>query len=512
MSDFKGLPPSLLDIKNYSDEGLKVLVIEDNDSDFELMCHQLKQGGLKYKAKQVDNIEDLRHCLEHDEWQVIISDHSLIGFSSEEVLNVVKNSGLDIPFIIVSGKIGEYVAIEAMRAGADDYLMKDKMARLVPAIERSLKAANERRSLIIAEQAQRESERRFAAIAENIPGIIFQMQSGAAMSRPTVPYVSEGCIQLFGIPPKLFLENPHYFFEQFEPEDAAILYEILTEAPKPGVALIWEGRIKKHHNQESRWVYMNAIAKSRGNFYLWDGILLDISERKLIEENLVKAQSELRLVGIEIERRREQERSAIAREIHDDMGSSLISLKTDLAWLNQLVQPNEIEQERLQHMQELIDHLLMSSQRIAQNLRPSILDCGLIPALKWQTSDFQKRTQIQTLFHSNVDEVDLDIEQCTALFRIMQEALTNIIRHANATRVDVELFVTENSLSLEVRDNGCGLRNADKLKESSFGLRGMQERITAFDGWIDVSSSAGDGTTVMISIPKAKQSGEVGND
>jgi len=114
MSDSKGLPPSLLDISNFSDDGLKVLVVEDNDSDFELMCYRLKQGGLKYKAKRVDRIEDLRQCLEHDEWQVVISDHNLPGFGSEEALRVVRDSGLDIPFIIVSGSIGEHVAVEAM--------------------------------------------------------------------------------------------------------------------------------------------------------------------------------------------------------------------------------------------------------------------------------------------------------------------------------------------------------------------------------------------------------------
>lgn len=127
-------------------------------------------------------------------------------------------------------------------------------------------------------------------------------------------------------------------------------------------------------------------------------------------------------------------------------------------------------------------------------------------------NDFQKRTQIEGVFQCNVDELDLDGEQSTALFRILQEALTNIVKHAQATRVDVELFVTESELTLEIRDNGRGIENTDKLKETSFGLRGMQERVAAFEGWVDVSGSLGSGTTVMVSIPRSIQTGEAGND
>jgi len=512
MSDTKGLPPSLLDISQYSDEGLKVLVVEDNDSDFELMCYRLKQGGLKYTATRVDRIEDLRRCLEHEEWQVVISDHNLPGFGSEEALRIVRDSGLEIPFIIVSGSIGEHVAVEAMRAGADDYLMKDKMARLVPAIERSLRAANERRSLAAAEQAQRESERRFAAIAENIPGIIFQMHSGPGLPRPTVPFVSEGVMRLFGVPPRLFLENPHYFFEQFAADDAASLFEMLLEPPQAGAHLTWEGRLKPHGKYSERWVLMNAVAKARGNMFVWDGVLLDISDRKDAENHLVSTQTELRRVTTEFEKRREQERGAIAREIHDDMGGSLTKLKADVAWLNKNLTLDAPTTEKLDDMLELIEHLLASSQRIAKDLRPGILDYGLIPALDWQMKDFQKRTQIQGCFQSNVEELQLNPELSTALFRILQEALTNIVKHAQATRVDVELFVTENELSLEVRDNGRGIENADKLKDTSFGLKGMQERVAAFDGWVDVSGSTGAGTTVMVSIPRSNQTDEAEND
>ncbi len=507
-----GLPPSLLDLSGYTDSGLRVLVVEDNDSDFELICFRLKQGGLKYTAERVDRLEDLKTKLEHEEWQVVISDHNLPGFGSEEALKVVRNSGLDVPFIIVSGSIGEHVAVDAMRAGADDYLMKDKMARLVPAIERSMRAANERRNLAAAEQAQRESERRFAAIAENIPGIILRMQSGPDIARPIVPFVSEGVLQLFGVPPRLFLENPHYFFEHIEPDDSAELFDMLLDPPKPGTPITWEGRLKALGKREPRWVLLNAVAKARGRTLVWDGVLLDISDRKQAEERLQKAQTELRLVTSEFEKRREEERGAIAREIHDDMGGSLTKLKADVAWLNKNISPTPATQEKLDDMLELIEHLLASSQRIAKDLRPGILDYGLIAALDWLVGDFKKRCQMEAAFRANVDEVDIDADAKTALFRILQEALTNIVKHAQATQVDVELFVSGSEISLEIRDNGKGIDTADKLKDTSFGLRGMQERVAALGGWVDVSGAIGRGTTVMVSLPGPNQTKDEAED
>lgn len=505
MNNQSRLPPSLLDLSQFADEGLRILFIEDAESDYELMTHRLKAGGLACTTHRVDRLEDVKNALEHEEWQVIISDHRLPGFSSEEALKLVRDSGQDIPFIIVSGSIGEDVAVEAMRAGADDYLMKDKLARLIPAVKRSLKAATERRNLLMAEKGQREGERRFAAIAENIPGIIFQMQSGGDLEHPIVPFVSEGVSRLFGLPPRVFLENPRYFFDQFEANDAAILMELLIEGPEGDGHLTWEGRLKQHSQKEARWVYMNAIARPQANgnsgVMIWDGVLLDISDRKLAEEALVESQLELRRVTAEFEKRRENERAAIAREIHDDMGGSLTKLKADIAKLNKELAERPECLERLDSMLELVEHLLASSQRIAKDLRPGILDYGLVPALEWQMKDFEKRTHITGTFVSNRDDVDLDPEASTALFRVLQESLTNIVKHAGATRVDVELFVSENEITLEVRDDGKGIENADKLKQTSFGLRGMNERVQAFDGWLDVSGSQGKGTTLMVCIP-----------
>lgn len=515
MNENSRIPTSLLDTTNFRDEGLKVLFVEDNESDYELMKYRLKQSGLVCKTDRVDQYEALKYALEHEEWHVIISDHRLPGFSSEEALQLVRDSGLGLPFIIVSGNIGEDVAVEAMRSGADDYLMKDNMARLAPAVERSLRTAQERKSLEQAERAQREGERRFAAIAENIPGIIFQMQTGGHLSTPEMPFVSEGVMRLFGVPPRQFLEDKAYFFQQFETDDAADLNAAIHEAAAHDLHLTWEGQIKRRSCHEERWVLLNAVGKRQQDTVIWDGVLLDISDRKRAESDLKESKEELRRVAKEFENRQEAERADIAREIHDDIGGSLTKLKADIAWLNKEHSAKEATTSRLDDMLELVEHLLASSQRIAKDLRPGILDYGLIPALEWQMKDFNKRTQIETSFKSNLESLDLPADQSTTLFRILQESLTNIIKHADASLVEVELFVSQEEVILEVRDNGKGIENADKLKQTSFGLRGMQERATAFGGWVDVNGSSGRGTTLMVALPRddqAKQEEESKDD
>lgn len=506
------IPTSLLDTSQFKDEGLRILFIEDNESDYELMCYRLKTNGMQANTTRVDDLSSLKYALEHEPWDVVISDHRLPGFSSEEALQIVRDSGLGLPFIIVSGNIGEDVAVEAMRSGADDYLMKDKMARLVPAVERSIRAAQERRSLLMAEKAQRESERQLAAITENIPGLVLQMQSNPQTSRPKLQFVSEGVLYLFGLPARQFLENSELFFEQFQSDDAAELLESLAEYTPKGGQLTWEGRIKPRGQQPARWVLLNAVGKPNQNVVIWDGVLLDISDRKQAEQALQDSKEELRKVTSEFEQRRENERAAIAREIHDDMGGSLTKLKADIAKLEQAHGSDEATSERLDDMLELVEHLLTSSQRIAKDLRPGILDYGLVPALEWQLNDFTKRCQIATSFKANADTVELDAQRSTALFRVLQESLTNIVKHAEATKVNVEMFSSAGEVTLEVIDNGKGIENADRLKETSFGLRGMQERLAAFGGWLDINGSKGVGTTLMAFMPLQQTEKETDDD
>lgn len=195
----------------------------------------------------------------------------------------------------------------------------------------------------------------------------------------------------------------------------------------------------------------------------------------------------------------EQERAAIAREIHDDIGGSLAAVRHDLFWLERRVQDVDA-QSHIKAASAMLQHAMDASQRIMMNLRPAILDQGLTPALEWLCMSFEKRTGVMVQFTAKLrTTLPKDIE--LTAYRTVQEALTNISKHANCSHVTVDLDDTEQCLTLEVADNGRGLTKEDRHKRQSFGLQGLEERARGVGGWLDVSSMPGAGTALILSIP-----------
>lgn len=356
---------------------IRILVVEDSADDFELLCLALRAAPFKFDAKRIEDEPSMAKALADDRWDLVISDHHLPRFGSAAALKRLRRDHPDTPFIIVSGMIGEDAAVEAMQAGADDYVMKSNMRRLVPAIERSLRMAGERRAKRAAEAA----------------------------------------------------------------------------------------------------------------------------ERKALEE-LRESRERLSALAAHMEAAKEAERAEIAREIHDEMGGLLTGLKADVAWLKKQVGADARIGEKLRDIEGLLDEVVMVSKRIAKSLRPAILDQGLSAALEWQAREFEKHAGIPCRFQTNSDEVNLDASQATGVFRVFQEALTNVAKHAQAKHVEVQVFATDELVTLEVRDDGVGVAARDLDKPESFGVRGMQERVHHLGGWLDVSGAPGKGTTIMLSIPR----------
>ena len=200
----------------------------------------------------------------------------------------------------------------------------------------------------------------------------------------------------------------------------------------------------------------------------------------------------------------DEERGEIAREIHDDIGSALTALRLDMNWIEQ--HGDAASADRARQAMHTLAHVLVTALRLQQRLRPAILDQGLIPALRWLVDDAGRRSGLTVDFQCNTDTVNVDPPVAVAVYRTLQESLTNIMKHARATRVEVSLVVAPHELSLEIADNGDGMRAADREKPTSFGLRGMAERATGLGGWLEVSSLAQDqeqasGTVVFLSLP-----------
>jgi signal transduction histidine kinase len=348
------------------DRVFRVLHLEDSEVDHELLLGHLERGNLNAETRRVDTEVDFLNALD-EPWDVVISDYNLPGFSGLVALELLKANARDVPFILVSGEIGEDTAVEAMRHGASDYLQKGALARLVPALLHAVDAAETKKARVKADRDLVASKQRLHELAQHLQTSV------------------------------------------------------------------------------------------------------------------------------------EQERAAIAREIHDDVGGSLTALKFDLAWIARHSSAPQVV-SRVQSALETVSHAVESSQRIMHNLRPAILEQGLAAALHWIALRFERRAGVVCTIRLPKKPLDLPPGVPLVAYRTAQEALTNISKHAKATRVRIDLSLAGGVLSLEISDNGRGLSQEDLAKTRSFGIRGLHERANTVGGWIDLSSGLR-GTTLILSVP-----------
>jgi signal transduction histidine kinase len=236
----------------------------------------------------------------------------------------------------------------------------------------------------------------------------------------------------------------------------------------------------------------------------WEGVMTNITQSKIEESELKISHARLVELSAHVETVKENERMRIAREIHDDLGGNLTAIKMALALLKKRLPAGDSALlEKADYVDALVDRSIEAVHRITVDLRPSVLDFGIVAAIDWQAKEFEKQFGISCKFSSNKKEVALHPDQATALFRIFQEALTNIGKHAQADRVVVRLACSNRSMQLDVTDNGRGIGSEDRRKPKSFGIRGMTERALALGGQLSIGNAAGGGTEVSVRIPLA---------
>jgi signal transduction histidine kinase len=354
---------------------LRVLHLEDSEVDHELALAHLRAGGRAVETLRVETEAGFRAALE-DDWDAILSDYNLPGFSGLAALEILIASGRLLPFIIVSGEIGEETAVQAMRNGANDYLLKSNLARLSPALDHAIEANEMRRARLATDRELAASRQQLSELAQHLQASV------------------------------------------------------------------------------------------------------------------------------------ERERAAIAREIHDDVGGALTALNFELAWIARHTQAPAMQQ-KVQSAIEITTHAIEASQRVMHNLRPAILEQGLVAALQWMALRFEKRNGVECSFRSTDEHLELPSGVPLVAYRTVQEALTNVSKHAQASKVTIDVSLVAGMLSIEISDNGCGLTADDLAKTRSFGIRGLRERASTVDGWVDLSSDAG-GTTVILSVPVPRR--DAGDD
>jgi signal transduction histidine kinase len=358
---------------------IHILMLEDSPADAELARHTLRKGGIHFSSIRVDNEKEFVHEIDHSLPDLILSDYALPGFDGYAALEIAKEKCPETPFIFLTGTMGEEVAIETLKNGATDYVLKHRLARLVPSVHRALREAQER------------------------------------------------------------------------------------------------------------------------------------SDRRQAERQLRDSHEQLRALSVYLQHVREEERTRIAREVHDELGQALTSCKLDLSWLAGRL-PRNLRPliDKTRSLSAHMDATIQTVRRIATELRPGILDhLGLVAALEWQANEFQTRTGIRCDVHTSLHDPQLDQELATTFFRIFQETLTNIIRHAGATHVSVHLKQSEGRIIMEVKDNGRGISPDEIFNPQSMGLLGMKERAALLGGEFKIAPlRTAQGTKVTVSIPLRNSEGD----
>jgi signal transduction histidine kinase len=353
-----------------STEPLRVLLLEDSMTDAELVGRTLRDLGQEFVIVHSRDRKSFEAELNGRAPNVILSDYGLPSFNGGHALELALKAHPDVPFIFVTGILGEEVVIEMLHQGATDYVLKNRLSRLVPAVNRAL----------------RESERR-------------------------------------------------------------------------------------RENQKA-------------------------------QERLRRSHDQLRALTGHLQFVREEERTRIAREVHDELGQALTGLKLDLSWLDGKIHGERALHRKIRGMSDQVDATIQTVRRIATELRPGVLDSlGLSAAIEWQTQDFQERTGIRTDVSIDLKEAIWDKEFSTVCFRVFQETLTNIIRHAKADHVEVRLAQVGNELIMTVRDNGRGISEKEVVHARSIGLIGMRERVAQVGGEVFFFGLPGRGTTVTMRAP-----------
>jgi PAS domain S-box-containing protein len=271
----------------------------------------------------------------------------------------------------------------------------------------------------------------------------------------------------------------------------------------------WTDEIQwKRRDGKPIWVLLSAhaVKDEAGRVLYFEAFVQDITERRQAAQELARSRIQLRHLAARLEDVREQDRKVIAREIHDELGQALTALRMDLSWIvgHLPAKPAQLA-DKTRAMVGVVNQTIDAVRRIATQLRPPILDdLGLVAAIEWQAGEIAARTGIRCALDLPA-EVRLDDHRATTVFRILQEALTNVVRHAGADSVEVILRATPEKLVLEVKDDGCGITAAQLTDQRALGLLGMRERAQAAGGLLEVFAGPTAGTTVALRVPLGTQ-------
>jgi PAS domain S-box-containing protein len=321
---------------------------------------------------------------------------------------------------------------------------------------------------------------------------------------------SEALYVIYGLPPDQFAGTYESFLERVYPDDQDQVRSILAQAFKDHHAFSFDHRILRPDGGiRTLHARGQVVTDDAGHLVAMRGTGQDITERKAIEDELRASRAQLiqeiaerRRVQQQLEQWREAERVRIAREVHDGLGGALTGLKMGLSRVRKIEALPLEAHDRLLELARDVDATTQLVRHIAQELRPAVLDdFGLLAALEWQFKEFQSRSGLAGELRAEVEALPLPPEAAIACFRIVQEALTNVARHAQASRVDMLIELQADQITIQVVDNGRGLPVGEPATYGHLGLVGMRERASLLGGELQMLSAPGRGTQVILRVP-----------
>lgn len=483
-------------------EALRILLLEDMYTDAELIKLEIRKLEMNLNIEHVSNEQQFKDAFSVFDPHLIISDYALPQYTGMEALTFVKEINPYIPFIMCTGRVNEETAVECIKAGADDYILKDSLGRLNSCITNALE---NKRNLVEKELVTlnlKKSEENFRALAENAPDNIYKITREGV-----ILYLnrSEGDMAYGG-------RIGNSIFDYIIKSDYNRLKNAIDTAwdESESQTIELEGNPKQSDPSWYRCRIGPVLKGKQVESLVF--IPSNVTDEKLAKKELQELNERLQHLTRHLENIRDEEKQRISMEIHDQLGQELTGFKLGLFYIQQKVQQKNVRTDEdeviLEKVAELIDlntQTIQTVRRIAHELRPVVLDnMGLIPAVEWHVENYNKSHTTKCHLIVDMDDVDFDNELSTAIYRIIQETLTNIQRHAKAENAYLSLEMTKTDLILEIRDDGIGIDVEKAFKSKSLGLFGIRERIKNWDGELNISGEAGVGTTIRISIELEK--------
>jgi PAS domain S-box-containing protein len=640
---------------------IRILYVEDVSADAELALMEVSMHGINFTHSIVESRKEYIDALISVVPDLILSDYTLPQFDGMHALALRNEIAPQTPFIIVTGSINEEVAVECMKAGADDYILKRNLSRLVPAI----KAAFEKRDRILMKlqsesdlgkkaenlkidkqtspaqddstlKEELSSRDEYQIIEEKLTILDMAMESAGIGSwvfdlKGNKRYFDGKACELFGFAQANYKKSENEFFEVIHPDDRSNFKFLLSETidkrtdfelefrvvqstgtirfliaraktiidnngtPVRLIGLVWDiteykmlqitlqENIRKTNSivnnlngavyrckldldrtmeyvsegikeltgypswdflmnrtrsfsslictddkervskiirdalevmipftveykitsasNETKWIWERGRGIYSGKEVIAiEGFFTDISEKKKFEEELRSSLKQQHQLTNYIEKVRENERVAISRELHDDLGQSLTAVKIDLGNIRQKTSEKEIA-TRIIKVSDLVSDTIKTVQRLTSQLRPQIIDdLGLVSAIEWYTNEFKERNQVQVALDLD-PSVNINHDASLIIFRVMQEALTNISRHSKADQVSITLSRNEDEVNLIISDNGVGITESQIKSNKSFGIISMRERAASRGGKFEISGLKNGGTILRLIFP-----------